>query len=90
MQDYCERCEEFLGLKIEALDKSNFIIRFSLDEDKVCMVKLKTSRKEGEKAFEIVECEPNIEFEAIENALNETKELNGFVVALRKKFKANL
>ena len=92
LQSYCDRCEEFLGLNVEASDEKTFVISFSgLNPDREpCSVELKISREEGQKPYRITKCDPELDFANIEEALNETSELNGFVVALRKKFKAAL
>ena len=91
-ETYIGRCKEFLGLEIDVINDEEFAFSFrglsDNDEDAKAVVSVATSRVDGEKSFRVTGCEPQVEFGAIENALNATGELNGFVVAMRKKFMA--
>lgn len=88
----CERYKKFLGLDVSLTDQDTIAFELSRidiqDPERRFRCELTTSREEGQKAFTVVRCIPELEnVSALEDLLNETRDLSGFVVALRKKFR---
>ncbi|XP_059085864.1 uncharacterized protein LOC131882658 [Tigriopus californicus] len=88
----CERYRKCLGLSVSLTDQNTIVFELSRlapqDPERGFRCELATSHEEGQKAFTVLRCQPELEtMSALEDMLNDTRDLSGFVVALRKKFK---
>ena len=88
---YVNRAQEYLGYSIKKTTTDTTIMIFNNidnrdpDQEFLCEIALEGPNK---REYKVLRCEPNVEdIKDLEKKLNESNDLSGFVVSLRKRFK---